>query len=524
MRRIRYAVPALIVLLVAVPIYVLRLDHVAGMVIDDAWYVMLAKGLAEGRGYQLINAPIDGIPPGYPPGFPALLSLIFHLNPDFPGNVWLLKSVSMAAMFGVATLSYWYLHRLRHLPVHLAALAALGIATTPAFVFLATSTVMSECVFTLAQLAVVVVADRAIRASPGLGWRLAALAGLLGAGTVLIRSVGVAVVAAVFCGFVKERQWKRVSAFMVVVAVCLGPWLMYARAHAPTAEHQQIHRGSLVYGYGDQFWMRFAGSASSGRVTAADLPDRAATNLMDVFGRSFVGIFTPVVLRSVEESGEELVFLGRQVGWTFIGFGGMPATIALSFVLGGVVVWGFVRTVRERATVAEYLVPISLLITLFWPFWSFRFVLPLTPFLYLYFVRGLTQAAAARVVLLVVIGLNLFDHAGYIARARSDRPVPVDWIAMFQELDTTLDWMKANLDPDAVVAATNPALVHLRTGHKTITLDRLIEPWSVWQGRGARYAACLVSHELPSLSLGPNKLLYQSHPERETSYWVVDIH
>jgi hypothetical protein len=513
----------LAVLLVPLPIYVLRLDRVVGMVVDDAWYVMLAKGLAEGRGYQLVNAPLDGILPGYPPGFPALLSLVFRLSPDFPENVWLLKSVSMAAMFGVATLSYFYLHQLRRLPRHLAALAAIGIATTPAFVFLATSTAMSECVFTLAQLAVVVVADRAIRASPGSGWRLAALAGLLGVATVLTRSVGAAVVAAVFCSFVKERQWKRVSAFTIVLAICLGPWLMYARAHAPTAEHQQIHRGSLVYGYGDQFWMRFAGSALSGRVTAADLPDRAATNLMDVFGRSFVGIFTPVLLRSVEESGEELVFLGGQVGWTFIGFGGLPATIAISFVLGGIVVWGFVRTARERATVAEFLVPISLLITVFWPFWSFRFVLPLVPFLYLYFVKGLTQAAAARVVLLIVIGLNLYDHVGYIAQARSDRPNGVDWIATFEELDTTLDWMKVHLDRDAVVASTNPALVHLRTGHKTITLDRVTEPWSVWQGRGVRYAACLVSHELPSPRLGPYELLYQSHPERHTSYWVVDL-
>jgi hypothetical protein len=127
-------------------------------------------------------------------------------------------------------------------------------------------------------------------------------------------------------------------------------------------------------------------------------------------------------------------------------------------------------------------------------------------------------------VLLVVIGLHLYDHAGYIAAARSDRPDPVDWIAAFQELDTTLDWMRAHLDGDAIVAATNPALVHLRTGHKTITLDRLIEPWSVWQGRGARYAACLVANELPSQSLGPYELLYQSHPERHASYWVLGLH
>ena len=124
--RTRDAAIGLLVLIVAVPIYVLRLDHVAGMAIDDAWYVMLAKGLAEGRGYQLINAPIDGILPGYPPGFPGLLSLVFHLRPDFPDNVWLLKSVSMAAMFGVATLSYSYLHQLRGLPVTSPRLRRLG--------------------------------------------------------------------------------------------------------------------------------------------------------------------------------------------------------------------------------------------------------------------------------------------------------------------------------------------------------------------------------------------------------------
>ena len=250
-------------------------------------------------------------------------------------------------MMAVAVLTYFYVHRMRHLPVHLAALAALGVATTPAFVFLATSTAMSECVFTLAQLGVVIVAHRAIGSSSDRGWRLAVLAGLLGVATVLIRSVGVAAVAAAFCGFLMERQWKRLLAFTGAVAICLGPWLMYTRAHAPTAEHQEIHRGSLVYGYGEQFWMRFAGSAGSGRVTVADLPGRVATNAIDVAGRSFVGIFAPVVLRSAEESGEEVVFLAGQVGWTFIGFGSLPATMVLSCVLGAIVVWGFVRTARE---------------------------------------------------------------------------------------------------------------------------------------------------------------------------------
>ena len=204
------AVPALIVLLVAVPIYVLRLDHVVGMVVDDAWYVMLAKGLAEGRGYQLINAPIDGILPGYPPGFPALLSLVFHLSPDFPGNVWLLKSVSMAAMFGVATLSYWYLHQLRRLPRHLAALAAIGIATTP--VVCVSGDVDGDvrvCLHAWRNLESWLLRTARSRASAGT--RLAARRdrrpAWCGDGPDSLGRCGVVV--AVFLCFVKERQWKR---------------------------------------------------------------------------------------------------------------------------------------------------------------------------------------------------------------------------------------------------------------------------------------------------------------------------
>src|SRR5256885_2079951 len=63
-----------IALLLAV--YLLRLDHVVGMTVDDAWYVMLAKALATGQGYTLINSPSPGILPLYPPAFSFILSFV----------------------------------------------------------------------------------------------------------------------------------------------------------------------------------------------------------------------------------------------------------------------------------------------------------------------------------------------------------------------------------------------------------------------------------------------------------------
>jgi hypothetical protein len=127
-------------------------------------------------------------------------------------------------------------------------------------------------------------------------------------------------------------------------------------------------------------------------------------------------------------------------------------------------------------------------------------------------------------VLLTVVGLNLYDHAGYIHQARTNRSA-VDWISRFDDTDTAVRWMDGNLERDAVIATTNPPLVHLHTGRRTIALDTLTEEWSVWRNRGARYIAPLVRHALPSTRRGPYKLVYDAAPDSPASarVWVIDI-
>ena len=115
--------------------------------------VLLARALATGKGYTLTNLPTPGIAPVYPSGFPLLLSLVFRMAPGFPGNVVLLKAVSIASMGAVAGLTIRYCCRDQGFSFPTAWLVALATAVHPAFVFLATSTVMSECVFTLLALA-----------------------------------------------------------------------------------------------------------------------------------------------------------------------------------------------------------------------------------------------------------------------------------------------------------------------------------------------------------------------------------
>jgi hypothetical protein len=327
---------------------------------------------------------------------------------------------------------------------------------------------------------------------------------------------------AVTLWLLKERLWKRAVLFGGVVAMCVLPWMLYARAHAPTPDQRAVHGGSIVYSYGEQIWMRWAGDPASGTVTLRDIPARIGVNVVDVFARGMGGIFVPVLLRGPAESGEEMVALGGAAGLGRGSMGIAPATMAISVALSALVALGFVQAARTRVTAAEFLVPIALGIILIWPFWSFRFVLPLTPYLYFYFVAGLRTVApmrVARLALVTMIGLHLLDHGRYVLETRDpERSKRVTWLVQGRETDDVFDWMNDHLE-DGLVATTNPALVSLRTGHKTLSFDRFHEDSSVWKARGVRYVVSLVAVEPPSRSRREFKLLYRT----PSGYWVVEL-
>ena len=260
-------------------VYLLRLDRVVGLFVDDAWYTLLAKSLATGQGYQLINSPSAGILPVYPPVFSFLVSLAYRIWPSFPNNVMLLKSVSILAMLVVGWASYRYFIRDREWPQLLSVICALTLTLTPSLVFMATSSMMSECVFTAFQLLAMLTIESGARAEDGKAeLRNAVLGGVLAAIAFLTRSIGLAVIGAGFVYLLKERRWKAATAFTVAVMIIAGPWVIYSRTHQPTAEQRTEQGGMIVQDYSIQFWQRRAGDSSSGTIGAGDLTDRMWAN------------------------------------------------------------------------------------------------------------------------------------------------------------------------------------------------------------------------------------------------------
>jgi hypothetical protein len=510
-------------------LYLLRLDPAAGLYVDDGWYIVLAKALANGDGYALISSAATPILPAFPPGFPLLLAPVVAVSQEFPGNVPWLKAVSIAALIGVAIASYRFLVRYRGAAPWLAGAVAVLTALTPAFVFLATSTVMAECAFTLGQMGLVLAVERTAR-EPGpsraRGWLV--LSAVIGAATVLIRSAGVAPLTAAGLYLVVRRGWRAAAGFALAAALCYSPWAAYAAAHRPTDTERRAHGGAVAYSYGELLAMEKGGVAEGDRVGPAELVARVAANVMNIFGRDLGALILPAAYRGPAESGLEVFTLSGETGLRAGSMGGGRAIVWVSLVLSAFVILGFLAAVRRRLTMAEFVVPLTLAMVVLVPNRTFRYVLPLVPFVIFYFLSGLDTlvgrlasglrpGAAPQIGALCLIGLLAMEHAQYVWQARNGPVVP--WLRDYQEVQAVSDWMNRHLDGPGAVTTTNPPLLYLLTGRKTLAYVDVMANSPRWQGRGVKFAAALHVTERP-----PDRLGYRLRfTSPRLGLWVMEL-
>jgi hypothetical protein len=200
-----------------------------GVFFDDAIYVLVAKGIAEGQGYVYPQLP--GTPPAihYPPVWPALLALVWKFGPAFPDNLGLLKAINPLVMAVAAYAGTLVGARLFAIPVWVAALAVLA-ATTSVPMHVLTNVVLSEPLFIALLFPTMYVAER-LRADGG--WRWALAAGALAGTLVLTRTIAGAFVGATGLVLMLERRWRDVSVYTAVVIVMLAPWQYFVWKHSP---------------------------------------------------------------------------------------------------------------------------------------------------------------------------------------------------------------------------------------------------------------------------------------------------
>ena len=417
----------------------MRLDRTAGMFVDDAWYMVLAKAVAQGKGYRMISSATGDFVPAVPPAFPMLLSPVWALWPSFPGNVIALKSVSMLAMFGTGMCTYLYLRRVRNAPLPVVAVVAALTVALPAFVFLATSTVMADVVFVFTQLLGVLTIERAMRKNGDLP--SVAASGLITGVSVLVRTAGVACAAAGVCYFASRRQWRSATIFAAMVVLSYLPWAAYAVANRSSNTARLEHGGSIAFPYAELIQMRHGGEPASGWATIPEWPRRFVTNLENVLGRDVGAIVLPAMFRSAHESGQEVFGMSGETGFRATSMGGAPQTFWVSMAISAIGMIGLVRMARDRVTMAEWLVPFTVVMVCLVPALTFRYVVPLAPFVLLYFFAGLETIAGMlrrhsrelmfgapfRIAAACIVVLIAAEHTQYIWAAQGAARCRCGW-------------------------------------------------------------------------------------------------
>lgn len=490
-------------------IYLLRLDPYAGLILDDAWYMVLGKSLALGEGFRLISSSAAPILPAVPPGFPAILSIVFWFSPSYPDNIYLLKVVSLLAMAGVGVACWWDFTRHRDVPRDQAVLLATAVMLTPAFVFLATSAVMAEAVFTMLQLLTVIAVERAVRRDAE-DTRGPLLSGALASAATLVRTAGIAAIGASLVYLLVQRRWRQAGIFAATVATILLPWQLYARANAPGSEDRLANGGTIAYSYEQLLAMERPGAVGTD-ISRDRFLARYGRNLQDMLTRDVGALVLPSLYRGPAESGEEAVSVGRPGRGSM---GGAVGTMVVSAVIVCVMLAGVSRR-SAWLSLPVLLIAASMAMIASVGSLTFRYVLPLSPFLLLYLWRGIWHPASARIALMVVLGFQLMDHSLFIREKRAGTAV---WGAEAADAEALLTWMGTHLDGPGAIASSNPGLVYLRTGRKGVVSSFPDANWERWRASGVRYVAALRKGERPPRRPGA-QLLFQTNGR----LWIVEM-
>ena len=409
-----------------------------GVFQDDGIYTVLARSLAEGRGYRFINLPGEPAAAHYPPLYPLFLAGLWKLSPSFPANVTIFKFANAVFVAMAAALSWRFAWARVGLGPWSAALSV-GAFTVCAPVILLGVMVLSEPMFLAALCPVLMACERVAERGRV---RDAVVAGAAIAALAMIRTLGAVALPATALVLAWRRRWLAAAVVCASGLLLMLPWQAWVAAHG--AEVPPVFQGK----YGS-----YAGWLG-GAIADGGLP--------------WVASLVVFNLRQVVVQGWESMAVDALPGvvrW------GATVVVTVLFVLGW---WRMVR----RAAVTAWVVALYLLIVVSWPFPPARFTWAIWPVVGMVF--GLAAQAiigwrpergALRAARGCAVALALLLAAGY-ARYNWLRAESGWWVqlqsAVAERARPLAEWVVTSAPGDAVIATDDDVLIHLYTGRRTI--------------------------------------------------------
>jgi hypothetical protein len=427
---------------------------------DDSMYVVMAKSLATNRGYRVLSLPGEPIQAKSPPFYPFLLSLIWWAQPRFPENITLMTLLSVVVTTAFLVLAWRYL--IKHgYATHWQAFAVVALVGINWRTVVLAGGVYSEMVYAALSILALYMAETYEKHPER--WLAGLASGALVGLAFLTRSAGIALLLALACYYITRRFWKGLLPIATAAAIVMG-WLAFGQISGSGADN--VNAG-FYESYFSTFSQLVGGSQAQGFSGMLKVVSHVITT--NVVGLLFVSV--PVVCLGLNYD--------AVVNFRF----GFPLVAAAVLLL---IVGGFLRQTRERFRLMHLYVLSYVAVHLLWPYTAYdRFLMPLLPFLILFFVieagalwilvrdswrlpgqisKKLSAALIAGVVGSAA-GIALYNYGSGLIRSMTVSTM--NKIARPSAEDReAIEWINANTQPTDVLVCYRDPLYYLYTGRK----------------------------------------------------------
>lgn len=455
-----------------------------GYMHDDGIYLVTAKSLAQGHGYRIESLPGEIFQTKYPILYPALLTPLWWISDSLAVVSFLAKLLSLACMAAWIWLVRSWLKKDLELG-GAAEWLSIIVAASPWSLFLGTS-VLPDALFALLSMASALLVMKALERTEGSVppqvWGAAALA----AGAFLLRTTGVALIAATVL-YLALRQRRSLFPYLLTTCLLVLPWLWWQAGHPAPQDVWEIYYSKASYG--------------KGHILA---------------GYELVQIVLVVSLNLL------YLALGWIPGilsfWVFVTV--LCGLVGIYFSLRGA--WQE-RTGPNGFLALWALLYTGILVAWVWPPGRyFAPILPLTLGLGALGLRSWQRQSepshwkgrlwAYRYWILIAFALNGLGRSAYCAYFTNTAGTPVvttrpaePWTG-YEEVG---QWIRNNTPPDAVLSTNLDPLLYLMTGRKAIRAFRH-SPYNLFYGEGN-----------PSEAVGSVEELRSQLKKHQVTYMVL---
>ncbi|MCK4352470.1 glycosyltransferase family 39 protein [candidate division WOR-3 bacterium] len=461
-------------------LYVATLTPLMGFSGDDALYATLGKSIATGNGYRPINLPHNPIKINIPPFYPLVLSGVWKVFPIFPQNVLAMKFISIifSLIFTILAIKFISNHTIQWIALSAGLLAAI----TPLRVSISTQ-IMTEMLYSVLSVSVLLFASKINSKTSPVYLILLSLGIII---TFCTRAVGSILIFATGYFLAHRRYWKKFALFTTVSLVLSFICIFY------------IFKGKApVTG----FLRKSFEISIPGPLTVIDFGKRIFENSWTLISYGILGLFCPI--------NKIMLFFTK-----FTGLSNPVIPRIIGLILNGLAIYGFISSIKKSIGVLEIYVIVYILGLCFYPWPSDRFLIPLGPFLFYYFLKGISllcnklhlKKSVVLSVLVVFITIGALKLDLYLA-GRKERYKIRD-----SEFIHAWNWIKSNTPRNAILGCINPNQFYLYTDRhtiawlKTLNLDKKIN----WVNENkidyvikAPFAGTTINEDLSNLFIQP---------------------